>query len=217
MKNNSFLQGIIFLAMLILAFPALAAIEPAEAEAFAEAQGRELLDILAENNRAKKYRQLDELFLKHVDLDYIARFVVGRYWRQMDSAQQEHYRKLFKRYAVSLYKSYPLKFDGKIDFTITGSRAEENYTIVFAAISYEGNTPEENKNILAEFRMHEADGQILLTDVKLAESSMLLSYRSRFQQMIKEADEEMEWFLEDFAALVESAENINTAAAEAEL
>lgn len=209
MKSNSFLQVIIFFALMFCSSPATAALNAAAAEAFAEEQGRNLLEILAEKDYAEKYRKLDDLFINYVDLDYISRFVVGKYWRQMTPEQQRQYQGLFRRYAVSLYKGFPLDFGGRLNFAITGSRAEEGYTLVLANITYNGAAPEENKNILAEFRMHEVGNKIMLTDVKIAESSMLLSYRNRFYQMIKEADEEMEWFLEDFELLTQSAEKMN--------
>lgn len=44
----------------------------------------------------------------------------------------------------------------------------------------------------------------MITDIKVAESSLILSYRGRFYQMIADADEEMEWFLEDFELLADS-------------
>ena len=46
----------------------------------------------------------------------------------------------------------------------------------------------------------------MLTDIKIGESSLILSYRNKFYQMIKSADEDMEWFLEDFELTTVSAE-----------
>ena len=38
---------------------------------------------------------------------------------------------------------------------------------------------------------------VKIVDVKVAESSLLLSYRSKFYEMIAQADNEIDWFLED--------------------
>lgn len=80
MKSNCFLRLIIFFVLLTLALPAAAEpLSEAEARAFGETKGRELLNTFAEKDPAVKYKKLDELFLNYVDLDYISRFVVGKY------------------------------------------------------------------------------------------------------------------------------------------
>lgn len=50
-----------------------------------------------------------------MDLDYISRFVVGKYWRQMSAEQQKKYQELFTRYALNVYKGFPLSFDDNLD------------------------------------------------------------------------------------------------------
>lgn len=214
MKSHNFLQALVC-ATFLLFFPGQSrALSAAEAEAFANDKGRELIDLLTTKDRQEKYRRLDELFLQYVDFDYVSRFVLGKYWRRLTPEQQRQYQDLFKRYAVSQYKRYPLELKGKVNFQITGSRSDGDDTMVFALINYQAPLPEDNKDIAAEFRMREVGGRILLTDVKLAESSMLLSYRNRFYQMMKDADEEPEWFLEDFADFTASAEKLADSAAE---
>ena len=213
MKSHNFLQALVFAAFLLLFSGQSMALTAAEAEAFADSKGRELIDLLTSGDKQEKYRRLDELFLQYVDLDYISRFVLGKYWNRMTPEQQQQYQALFKRYAVSQYKRYPLELSGKITFQISGSSSDGAEAMVFVLVGYQAARPEDNKEISAEFRMHEVKNRILLTDVKIAESSMLLSYRKRFYQMMKDADEETEWFLEDFADFTASAEKLVDSAA----
>mgnify|MGYP003305688970 CR=1 FL=1 len=42
-----------------------------------------------------------------------------------------------------------------------------------------------------------SDNEIKIVDVKVAESSLLLSYRGKFYEMIAQDDGEIDWFLED--------------------
>ena len=51
--------------------------------------------------------------------------------------------------------------------------------------------------------------ELKLVDVKVAESSLLLSYRGKFYEMISSLDGEISWFLEDLTAMSISAEKIN--------
>lgn len=206
MKSNCFLYFILFCGLLFCPFPAHAeSLSLDEAETFAREQGNNLLSFFAEKDIRTKYQKLDNLFLNHVDLDHIARFVVGKYWREMTPEQQKSYQALFKRYAVSVYKGFPLTFENRLSFEITGSRSEGNDVFVEADIAYaRSKSPPEH--FLVEFRMHKTDNVIKLTDIKIGESSLILSYRGRFYQMIKSADEDMGWFLEDFELATVSAE-----------
>ena len=207
MKSNCFLRLIIFFVLLTLALPAAAEpLSEAEARAFGETKGRELLNTFAEKDPAVKYKKLDELFLNYVDLDYISRFVVGKYWRQMSAEQQKKYQELFTRYALNVYKGFPLSFDDNLDFVISDVERDGEYALVRTNIDYRGMDGKAT-TFLVEFRVHKKNGRIMITDIKVAESSLILSYRGRFYQMIADADEEMEWFLEDFELLADSGEN----------
>lgn len=206
MKSNCFLFFVFFCGLLLITMPARAdSLSLNEAEAFAQEQGDKLLSFFAEKDLKTKYQKLDNLFLNYVDLEYIARFVVGKYWRNMTSEQQSHYQQLFKRYATSVYKGFPLTFENRISFDIKSSRAEKDDVFVTTDIKY---APQQGQpmNFDVEFRMHKTNGKIMLTDIKIGESSLILSYRNKFYQMIKSADEEMEWFLEDFELTTVSAE-----------
>ena len=103
-----------------------------------EPKGRQLLDTFSEPDVKTKYAKLDEMFLNDVDLDYVGKFVVGKYWRQMTPEQRERYIPLFKRYSLSLYKNFPLSFDFKINFKITGVKLDRDYADVTADISLDG-------------------------------------------------------------------------------
>ena len=200
----TFLCTFIFKVAICLANP----ITPQEAETFAREQGNTLLQTLAENDLQKKYQKIDNMFLNNVDLDYIGRFVIGKYWREMTEEQRQQYLSLFKRYVISTYKGFPLQFEDKITFDITSIRQDGNDVFVTANIIYHRDTG--NETFLTEFRMHKPQDKILLLDIKFGESSLILSYRSKFYQMIKSADEDIDWFLEDFELRVNSAEKYYT-------
>ncbi len=212
MKSKIFLQLIIFcFACFVGLASAAEKINPKEAEAWANQKGRALLDAFSLQDLKSKYAKLDEMFLNDVDLDYIGKFVVGKYWRQMSKEQQARYIPLFKRYSLSLYKGFPLNFDFDIDFKVTNVKTEKNYTDINTLITLDGepqNTQNQN-SFLVSFRVHKVDGKLKIIDLKLAESSLILSYRGRFYEMIRELDDEMEWFLEDLENITVSAEQQN--------
>ena len=214
MKIKSFLQLIIlFLTAVMLARPAFAALSEAEAKVWAENKGGEILQILAADDRQQKYDKLDEILHNDIDLDHGAKFVAGKYWRQMTEMQKEQYVPLFKRYMAATYKTYPLDIQrGAVRFTVDKVLPSKDTTDVFCTVYIAAAITDEAKpdGIKVIFNLN-ADGEkIRVRDIKVAESSLLQALRERFYKMIhQDSDDEIDWFLEDLTAIVEDTEEKN--------
>ncbi len=209
MKSKIFLRVIILSLGLFMSIPAQAdTITPSEAKSWAEAKGNQLLNTFAETDLEKRYAALDKMFLEDIDLNYIAQFVVGKYWRQMSAEQRQRYQDIFTRYALSIYKSFPLEFDtSQITFSITKAQIRRDYAQVYANIHLNQEVKDVNlQNILVEFRLNKTNGKLRIIDLKLGESSLILSYRNRFYEMIAQDDGDIEWFLEDLETVTQSTE-----------
>lgn len=214
MKIKSFLQ-LIILFFFALGIYAAAALTPPQAEQWAQNKGQEILQILSDKNNTDKYEQLDQILNEDIDLDFAAKFVLGKYWRQMTDAQKEQYVPLFKRYVAALYKSVPLNIDtDDIHFTIdkvveTPKGMEVWCTILIKKIEQAADQQSKG-GIKVLFTLVENNAHIQVRDLKVEESSLLISYRDRFYKMIhQDSDDELEWFLEDFEALVQDTEQKN--------
>lgn len=206
MKSNKFLQVITGCLMLFAASLCRAEdLSAEEAKDFASTKGKELLMSFQEPDLAERYRQLDALFMTYIDIDYVSRFVLGRYWRQMSSEQQRRYRDIFVRYGLAYYKTLPLDYAKNLTYEIKGVEQEGAFVNVATNVHvFLGN---DSQDITLIFRLHKVDGVIKAVDVKVAESSLLLAYRSKFYEMIAQDDGEIEWFLEDLEMLASSLEH----------
>lgn len=211
MKIKYFLQLIILFLFAVLPFrPAEAILSETGAHRWAEDKGAEILQILAQPNSEEKYAALDKILETDIDLDYAARFVVGKYWRTMTEEQQAQYVALFKRYVTALYKNYPLDIAAdNVNFTVDKVLPQKGKMLVQCRISI--NTLQKEDGKITEFRvlfvLKENGNHIQVEDLKVEDSSLLLSFRDRFYKMIhQDNDDEISWFLEDFKAIVEDTE-----------
>ena len=205
MKSNFFLHFITGCLLLMAAHGAQAeGLTRDEALSFAEVKGKELLTTFQEPDLNLRYQKLDKLFLVHVDADYIGKFVAGRYWRSMTEPQKERYLALFKRYGLAFYKTLPLEYAKNVEYKIKSAEFDGDFVNVAANIKV--GKQKDAQEITVVFRLHKVGGVIKAVDVKIAESSLLLSYRGKFGEMIAQNDGEIEWFLEDFEDLVRSLE-----------
>ena len=206
MKSNKFLQVITGCLMLFAASLCRAEdLSAEEAKDFASTKGKELLMSFQEPDLAERYRQLDALFMTYIDIDYVSRFVLGRYWRQMSPDQRQRYRDIFVRYGLAYYKTLPLDYAKNLTYEIKGVDQEGAFVNVATNVHvFLGN---DSQDVTLIFRLHKVDGVIKAVDVKVAESSLLLAYRSKFYEMIAQDDGEIEWFLEDLEMLASSLEH----------
>ncbi len=211
MKSNIFLRVIILLCLLPSFVFAATDIAPQEAEIWVQNQGNALLDAFGEPDLNRKYASLDKMLAESIDLNYVAKFVMGKYWRQMTPAQQTEYLSLFQRYAMSIYKGFPLSFDvSRINFEVERIQQENNGVSVKTKIRLSEETPQNALNeVVVEFKLHRNNGKIQIIDLKLGESSLILSYRSRFYDMIARNDDDVEWFMEDLRDITDAAERTN--------
>ena len=217
MKIKYFLQLITLFFILFVGanFSAQANIGENRARTWAQGKGEEILQILTSQDTEAKYNKLDQILTQDADLDYIAKFIMGKYWRLMTAEQQENYRQLFDRYIHAVYKSYPLDLQqGDVTFQIDKIISNANDTEVLCTIfikNLEKVVDEKSAGgIKVIFRLVENGGKIQLRDLKIGESSLLLSFRNRFYKMIHEdSDDEIEWFLEDFATMIDDLEEKN--------
>lgn len=210
MKSNLFLRVIIVLLLVVNAFPAWSArVSPDAARDWADKNGRLLLETFREPDLPARYKKLDDLFIRFVDLDYVSKFVMGKYWRRMTPQQQDTYRGIFKRYALATYKSFPLDFVNSLTYAVGDAIEENGFTTVSATVTVTLDANAGPQDFLLQFRLHDNGGRIQLVDIKFAESSLILSFRGQFYTQLAELDGEIEWFLEDFETSTYSLEYKN--------
>ena len=212
MKSNLFLQVISSLFFLLGINEALATpVSPEDAVLWAQKNGQHLMDTFREKDFVKKYNELDAIFDQYIDSEYVAKFVVGKYWRTMSKEQQEKYISIFNRYVKALYKTFPLDFVNRLKYEVKTAFIDGNFTVVNVTVNVNIDSNDPIKNYLLSFRLHQTLNGIRLVDIKVGESSLLLSYRRKFYEHIIDVDEEMEWFLEDLEDMAKSAERKNQA------
>ena len=200
---------LIFLFAGIFSFSAHAAFDEIKVRDFLNATGEKFIETLGLEDVDRKYEILDEMFENSFDTDAMGRFVLGQSYRLLNEEQRLKYDELFKRYIKSLYKSYPLDFDtSEVQFKIVQITPKEKYVSGVVAVNLPEKYQTENiKSVRVEFKLKpKNDNTYLISDVLIADVSLLITLRSRFAQMLKDADNEPEWFLQDFEDLTLSNE-----------
>ena len=123
MMSRTLLSG--FFALIATASPAaLPPVNPAGAGALMnQLWDRVVVLIINKTDAAIRTARFRELFRPDFDCPGIARFVLGRYWRNTSNEEQQEFVKLFEDYVVFVYTARLSNFGDEI-IKVRGSRRD---------------------------------------------------------------------------------------------
>lgn len=198
----------IFVFCFLFGLQAFAAFNENAVREFLNTTGEKLIQTIGLEDKELRYEILDEMFDTSIDVEYMGKRVLGRYYKTLNDEQKARYTALFARYIKSLYKSYPIDFEtDDIGFEVLKIEEKPKHIEATAVIDLpEKFRTEELQQVKVEFWIHQKGDAFLVADLKIADVSMLLTLQSKFLNMMKDADEEPDWFLDDFEDLTVSNE-----------
>ncbi|MCW5751812.1 MAG: ABC transporter substrate-binding protein [Alphaproteobacteria bacterium] len=161
------------------ALPAQTAPAP---DQFIRELGGELLSLLSrkEIGAAEREAEFRRLFVKGADVDLLARFALGRYWREASEAERREYRELFESFVVKSYAQRLAGYSGET-FTIQDTRAiDERDTLVNTHIERPGGQPP----LRVDWRLRRTGQELRVIDMMVEGISMAVTQREEFTSVI---------------------------------
>ena len=154
-----------------------------DARALIEQVSAEVLAILSDPALAdrQKFDALVELLERPIDLDLVARLILGRHWRTADDAQRQEYVELFRAYALANLASKLHLYRGQ-SFEVTGAKVvSDKDALVSSRILSDGEPP-----LQVDWRLRERDGAGPVTiDLIVEGVSLIVTLRSEFASVIE--------------------------------
>ncbi len=142
-------------------------------------------------SQAQKTEFFRKLLNKSFDLNAIGKFTIGRYWKQMSSAQQKEYLGLFGEMVVRSYSKRFNDYQGQT-IEVTGARESgKNEAFVESLI----NNPDGGEPVKVVWRVRDKDGQLNIIDVVVSGVSMSVTQRSDFASVIQRGGGDVEALL----------------------
>ncbi len=168
-----------------VAIPGLAAApDAADAKAFIDGLGAQVLAIIKMPNLSQSQRQerFRELFSQNFDVPTIGRFVVGRYWNRASSDEQKAYLDTFRNYVAAIYAEQFSHYQGE-GFKTLGSRSiGDGESLVRSQIERHSQPA-----INVEFRVKGAPGSFKIDDVTVENVSLIITKRDEFSSLLAQS------------------------------
>ena len=143
----------------------------------------EVLAILSDQGLSdrQKFDALVVLLSQPIDLDLVARLILGRHWRTADATQRQDYLALFRDYALANLASKLHLYQGQ-SFEVTGAKVvSKQDALVTSRILDAGQAP-----LQVDWRLRDDDGgRLVVIDVIVAGVSLIVTLRSEFSAVIE--------------------------------
>jgi phospholipid transport system substrate-binding protein len=163
--------------------PSMAQPTVEQAKGLVQTVGGQVLDILQNDSlvREEKVDRLIALLEGPIDLDLIARLILGRHWREASEEQREEYLALFRAFALDSLASKLHVYQGQ-EFEIIGARVVSDQDAVVSTRILSADRPP----LDVDWRLRQVDGGALVAiDVIVAGVSLIVTQRSEFGAVVQ--------------------------------
>lgn len=139
-----------------------------------------------------------KLFTENLDLDFIGKYVLGRYWRTATAAQQKEFINLYKEFNVQTWSKRFDEFKGK-SFIFEGASAANNPNQAFVdtKVPMDGGKP-----ATVKWRVYDHNGKLKVIDIIIENVSLAQTARNEYTSFIAKSPRGIEGLLENLRAKI---------------
>ena len=174
---------------------AIAAIDKDNAVVMVENLTKEGIEKIINSNSSpeEKNEVFRKLFTENLDLDFIGRYVLGRYWRVATPSQQKEFIRLYKEFNVKTWSKRFDEFKGK-NFVFKGTSSSNNPNQVFV----DTEVPmDDAKPIGVKWRVSEKNGKMKIIDIIIENVSLAQTARNEYTSFIAKSPNGVEGLLDN--------------------
>ena len=177
----SYFRNFLILALFFIPIHSFSDEKIEQSKYFVENLGKQVVEKVSNINLSESERIVNfrNLYLDAFDNYYISRFVLGRYWKRLDSNMRKQFVESFNNYIVTTYAP---KFKGwEGTFKATDSLLENNYyNVKMNVLNKDGPTLKFMWKIYLD-----KNKNFKILDVNIDGVSMLVTQRAEFMSVIK--------------------------------
>ncbi|MDY4885374.1 MAG: ABC transporter substrate-binding protein [Alphaproteobacteria bacterium] len=182
-------------ALLLTVNAAYAEINAQKAEDFVKnitKQGIEEI-INSDVTQAEKDQRFAKLFNEYLDLDFIGRFVLGRYWKTATPKQRSEFITVYRELNIKTWSKRFDEFKGKIFiFNGTTPSSSQNQIFVNSTVPMDQGAPAK-----VVWRVKETNGQFKVVDIIIENVSLAITARNEYTTYIRKSPDGIDGLIND--------------------
>jgi phospholipid transport system substrate-binding protein len=182
------------LGLMMMSAPAYA-IDAAKAENFIKNITQQGIEELVNSNvsAAEKNARFTKLFNQDLDLDFIGKFVLGRYWRTATPQQRKDFIDVYRKLNIQTWSARFDEFKGRhFEFLGTESSKSPDQIFVNTQVPMDEGAPAQVK-----WRVKETNGQMRVVDIIIENVSLAQTSRSEYTSYIQKSPNGIDGLIAD--------------------
>lgn len=170
---------------MLWSFATQAAIDATKAENFVKSLTQQGIEQLINSNvsEAEKQARFTKLFNEDLDLDFIGKFVLGRYWRTATPQQRKDFIDVYRKLNIQTWSARFNEFKGK-HFEFLGSESSKSADQVFVNTQVPMS---EGAPASVKWRVKENNGNYRIVDIIIENVSLAQTARSEYTGYIQKS------------------------------
>lgn len=160
---------------------ALAKESASDAKNFVDSVAAEVLKIVKDDSADKdaKAKKIETLFEQKVDINFVAKFVLGKNWRDASEKQRTDYIAAYKPFILKNYASRLTRYSGQT-YTLKNPRSDGDSSMVTMEI-----VDPNGQNVVVDYRLSaNGNGSYKILDIIVEGVSLLTTQRSEFNAIV---------------------------------
>ena len=189
---------LLFVSLFWAVFQANAAIDSTEAENFIKKTTQQGIEELINSkvSEAEKKARFTKLFNEDLDLDFIGKFVLGRYWKTSTPKQRTDFIDVYRKLNIQTWSERFNEFKGKhFEFLGTESSKSADQIFVNTQVPMDEGAPASVK-----WRLKETNGRLRIVDIVIENVSLAQTARSEYTAYIKKSPNGIDGLIKDLRA-----------------
>ena len=130
---------------------------------------------------SQKEQKLRNIFCSTVDITWMGKFVLGKYYRKIEKEQLREYLVVYKAFLINTYISKFSEYNGvRLDIDSTKPISNSQYIVNTKVLNKRYNS----RYINVAYRIAIVNEQVLIRDIIAEDISLILGQRSDFNSII---------------------------------
>lgn len=154
---------------------------PEAAKQFIDHVATEVLDLVKNEDLSKTEKQskIEQIFSDKVDINFVARFVLGKNWRTATPEQQKEYVAAYKPFILKNYAAKLTKYSGQT-YNLKNARADGDATMVTMEIK-----DPNGELVNVDYKLKGESSAFRIVDITVEGVSLLTTQRSEFNGIVE--------------------------------
>jgi phospholipid transport system substrate-binding protein len=166
-------------AAMLLAAPASHAGTPEDAQKFIDGVASDVLNVLkTDTGKSEKMATMETIFANAVDIPQVAKYVLGKHWREATPEQQKAYVDAYQPFVIRNYAGKLTKYSGQ-NYKLKNARASGSDYVVTMEIIDPGNP-----SVFVDYRLRENSKGYKIIDIAVEGVSLSATQRSEFNSIV---------------------------------